>query len=155
LLRNFTGSKARLKSGPDVFADALVPRNASRSPERPRSACRASGDRRSILPDALHACPDRLRLPRAVADFALAPPRIGYPAQLSPIPSAELLQSSPSVCAADGARETRHVAMVIVVRNGRVNRSSRIPICPCSTGISAISCSPVPRSRLHPVHRDI
>ena len=35
LLRNFAGPKARLKSGPDVFADALVPRNASCSPERP------------------------------------------------------------------------------------------------------------------------
>jgi len=34
LLRNFTGPKARMKSGPDVFADALVPRNLSRSPER-------------------------------------------------------------------------------------------------------------------------
>jgi len=29
LLRNFTGPKARMKSGPDVFADALVPRNVS------------------------------------------------------------------------------------------------------------------------------
>ena len=34
LLRNFTGPKARMKSGPDVFADALVPRNVSYSPER-------------------------------------------------------------------------------------------------------------------------
>jgi hypothetical protein len=40
LLRNFTGPNARLKSGPDVFADALVPRNAS------RSDCRAFGARR-------------------------------------------------------------------------------------------------------------
>ena len=53
LLRNFTGPKARLKSGPDVFADALVPRNVpvprnvSHSPERfafrlSRLRCRAS-----------------------------------------------------------------------------------------------------------------
>ncbi|MBN8992789.1 MAG: hypothetical protein J0H42_31510 [Rhizobiales bacterium] len=43
LLRNFAGLKARLKSGPDVFADALVPRNAFRSDGR------APGARRSDI----------------------------------------------------------------------------------------------------------
>jgi hypothetical protein len=38
LLRNFTGPKARLKSGPDVFADALVPRNACRPDGRAAGA---------------------------------------------------------------------------------------------------------------------
>src|SRR6266436_1022355 len=40
LLRNFTGPQARMKAGPDVFADALVPRNVSRSDGRAFGAWR-------------------------------------------------------------------------------------------------------------------
>src|SRR5882757_3785347 len=44
LLRNFTGPKARLKSGPDVFADALVPPGTFPVPRNvSRSVCRAFG----------------------------------------------------------------------------------------------------------------
>lgn len=99
LLRNFTGPKARLKSGPDVFADALVPRNAFRSPERPVfpgttcgpfAALPAPGT--SIFPNPLHAGPTAHGPRRAVADLAQAPPRIGYAAR-SADSSPELLRT--------------------------------------------------------------
>src|ERR1700704_2111849 len=78
LLRNFTGPKARLKSGPDVFADALVPRDISRpgTPPVPTAAPPAPGT--SIFPNSLQACPTAHGFHRAVADRAHAPPRIGY-----------------------------------------------------------------------------
>jgi len=44
--------------------------------------------------------------------------------------------------AVDDARLIRDVAMVIVLPNGRVNRTSRIAIYRCGTGISAISRLP-------------
>ena len=159
LLRNFIGPKARLKSGPDVFADALVPRNVpvprnvSRSPERfafrlPRLRCRAFRSFQILympVPIARGPWPGCRRsrsCPRPVAArFAN--------------PSLELLQSTgSSVCADDDARETRDVAMVIVVRNGRVNRTSRLLTCCCGTGTSAIPHRSAREARLHPVHRD-
>ena len=42
--------------------------------------------------------------------------------------------------AVDDPRKARDVAMVIVLRNRRVNRTSRILTCCCGTGTSAISC---------------
>jgi hypothetical protein len=45
-------------------------------------------------------------------------------------------------------------AMVIVLRNRRVNRTSRLVISPGAAGISAISRSAARCARLHPVHRE-
>jgi len=45
-------------------------------------------------------------------------------------------------------------AMVIVLRNRRVNRTSRLATSPCAAGISAISRSTPQGARLHPVHRE-
>src|SRR4029079_12399413 len=132
-LRNFTGPKARLKSGPDVFADALVPRNVpvprnvSHSPERfafrlSRLRCRAD-----LSKSFTYLSRPPAALGRAVADCAHAP-RHGYRAVRQTI-IGTFAKTGSLVCADDAARETRDVAMVIVVRNGRVNRSSRILTC--------------------------
>jgi hypothetical protein len=156
LLRNFAGPKARLKSGPDVFADALVPRNVSRSDCRatgapalrsfqilympvptahgPRAQSRARpGCRRS------RSCATTRRLRRAPADSI----------------AGTFANTRYCVCTDDDARQMRDVAMVIVVRNGRVNRTSRILVCCCGTAISAIPRRRAQSPRLHPVHRDI
>jgi hypothetical protein len=45
-------------------------------------------------------------------------------------------------------------AMVIVLRNRKVNRISRLVTSPCAAGISAISHSTAQGARLHPVHRE-
>ena len=145
MLRNFTGPKARLESGPDVFADALVPRNAPRSPERlpfrlPRLLTPGAFDpSKSLLP-----CSDRRWSCRA---FACAFMRRGSPTQhvvLPRNPTGNLQDRIRSRSRIVDARQRRDDAMVIVVRNGRVNRTSRIGTCPCSTATSAIS--PLPRA---------
>jgi len=45
-------------------------------------------------------------------------------------------------------------AMVIVLRNRRVNRTSRLVTSACAAGISAISRLAPQGARLHPVHRE-
>lgn len=148
LLRNFTGPKARLKSGPDVFADALVPRNVC------RSDCRASGARHLDLSKSFTCRSDRSRLAPAVADRDHAARRISYAAR-PPIPVGTFANAGCSACADNDARKMRDVAMVIVVRNARVNRTSRILTSCCSTATSAILRRRERSPRLHPVHRDI
>jgi hypothetical protein len=44
--------------------------------------------------------------------------------------------------------------MVIVLRNGTVNRMLRTDANPCETSVAAISPPPSPARRLDPVHRD-
>jgi hypothetical protein len=50
--------------------------------------------------------------------------------------------------------DTGLAAMVIVVPNRTVNRTSRLVICRCAAGIFAISCAAAQSSHLHPVHRE-
>jgi hypothetical protein len=45
-------------------------------------------------------------------------------------------------------------AMVIVLRNLRVNQTSRLATSPCAAGIFAIPRSAARRACLHPVHRE-
>ena len=149
LLRNFTGPKARPKSGPDVFADALVPRNAS------RSDCRASGARHFDLSKSFRCLS---RPPAACTPGCRRSRLCATPCCLRcarRFRCGNFCDSSSSVCADDDARGMRDAAMVIVLRNGRVNRSSRIVTCCCGAATSAISCLPPCSLRLHPVHRDI
>jgi hypothetical protein len=168
LLRNFPGPKARLKSGPDVFADALVPRNASRSPERPVfpgtpcgsfAALPAPGT--SIFPNPLHAGPTahgpraQLRARPGSGRSRACTAAHWLRRALRRFISGTFANTSSSACADHHAREMRDVAMVIVVRNGRVNRSSRILTCCGGTATSVIPHRRARRARLHPVHRDI
>ena len=91
LLRNFTGPKARLKSGPDVFADALVPG----TPPFPGTSCVPTAAPLTpgilIFPDPDMLVSTAYGLRRAVAERAYAPPRIGYAVRPDD-PSVELLQ---------------------------------------------------------------
>jgi hypothetical protein len=142
LLRNFTGPKARLKSGPDVFADALVPRNGSRSPER--LALRWPCLRRPAL-RSFQIVYRPVPTPTACTglwQIAVMRHRASVSRARRQSTIGTLANTRSFVCADDGACEARDVAMVIVVRNGRVNRTSRILTSCCGIAIFAISSLP-------------
>jgi hypothetical protein len=161
LPRNFTGPKAQVKSDPDVFADALVPRNA-------------------FVPIAAPLAPGAL-IPRSLSGHLQAQTISGQPRDRSQRPSyaarmrvLRTLQLPASITTASECRIVRRsplsvrrtrdpvagddccniAAMVIVPRSGRVNRTSRLDTEPCGAGTSAISRLAGPLARLHPVHRD-
>jgi hypothetical protein len=56
----------------------------------------------------------------------------------SPIIAGTFVKAMSSARADDDARDMRDVAMVIVVRNGRVNRSSQIATYRCGSATSAV-----------------
>jgi hypothetical protein len=118
------GSKPAMKSGPDVFADALVP-----------------------LPWLSPARQIFENLPKQ----ALAIRRRG-PARTPP------RRRSPAVCPAAVTaprREARLPRMVIVSRNGRVNRIAESASKPRRIGVFAISWRTSRRLHSSSIHRDI
>ena len=158
-----------MKSGPDVFADALVPRNARLLSERPRSPERSDSPR--IRRAALKSPP--LQIDRSQASAGLLPPvaprrviacEFGFrhAANFRTVAEAARFQiicwnrHCTACCAGPVTREDGIdvAAMVIVLRNRRVNRTSRLATSPSAAGTSAISRSTARCARLHPVHRE-
>ena len=117
------GSKPAMKSGPDVFADALVPLPWL-SPARQILKSPKASSRRPRPP----SCKDSPRRgSSAVCPVAVTAPR----------------------------REARLPRMVIVSRNGRVNRIAESASKPRRIGVFAISWRTSRRLHSSSIHRDI
>ena len=157
-----------MKSGPDVFADALVPPGTSRSLERPPSPERSDSPRNRRA--ALNLLQFILIVRRRrLVRFGPLPQarhrsRIRVPArrELPTVAEAARFQiicwnrHCTACCAGPvtGEDGIDVAAMVIVLRNRRVNRISRLLTSPCAAGIFAILRSTARCVRLHPVHRE-
>ena len=169
-----------MRSGPDVFADALVPsgRTCPRNalvpgtlllPECPLSPERS--DSRRLRRPALKSPP----IHRSFAGFGgfasaccrrrVIAREFGFlRAVIFPNGSQKPHDARSSAgtrhCAACCAGpmtnddDTDAAAMVIVLRNRRVNRTSRLVTSPCAAGISSIRRLTARCARLHPVHRE-
>jgi hypothetical protein len=125
-----------VKSGPDVFADALV-------------LCAAAEDARRSCPNPRHCRFDHLRR-IARRQFSVSGQGAvfpGCPAEPGPVPSNALM----------AARRPGHpiAAMVIASRNATVNQIPQMRGNPHDKATSAISSSPAPNLRLRRIHRDI
>ena len=169
-----------MRSGPDVFADALVPSGRTRPrnalvpgtlllPECPLSPERS--DSRRLRRPALKSPP--IHIDRSQASAVSLPPVAAGASSLANLGSCAVIfpNGSQKPHDARSSAGTRHcaaccagpmtndddtdaAAMVIVLRNRRVNRTSRLVTSPCAAGISAISRSAARCARLHPVHRE-
>ena len=128
------GPRSRMKSGPDVFADALVP------------AARAFGAGALI---------QQFPLNRFSGRRASGPPCRSKPGRFRDRFGANLgLEAAVSLAACAVRPPARLRAMVIVVRNARVNRRSRSGEKACTAGTFAIPLNCAHRARLRPVHRE-
>ena len=178
--RNFTGGQSpAMKSGPDVFADALVPGKLS-FPERPVPGtipfpeCSPSPELRSpahqasgseIFPASYRsfagvgcfasACCCRRVIAREFGIRLAVNPRMVERSCATPGHLLEpVITRRVTACPVTNSGDPDLAAMVIVLRNRRVNRISRLVTSPCAAGISAIPRSTARCARLHPVHRE-
>jgi hypothetical protein len=129
------GPRSRMKSGPDVFADALVPAARAFGVGALIQQLNGFSGRRASGPPISIQCPRPGRF------------RDRFGANLG-------LEAAVSLAACAVRPPARLRAMVIVVRNARVNRRSRSGEKACTAGTFAIPSNCAHRARLRPVHRE-
>ena len=163
-IRNFIGPRPGLKSGPDVFADALVPsgrirpRNVGLGWSVPTAS--APGVRRQFPPLITYGSWTPITsVPSAVRLVSLSIAGHADLYESKGLPPVDRLPEIVRAChIAPGAATHRNdagiSAMVIVPRNRKVNRTSRFPTSPCAPSTFAILRMPAALGRLHPVHRE-